>query len=81
MSHNSFDLASEKRKRLHGPNFVNWSQRNACTGAHTQCILFLTFSSAQRIIGPGWQTYLACEALTVNTAVKGESAALVLDSV
>ena len=33
------------------------------------------------IIGTGWQTYRACEALIVNSAVKEESAALVFESV
>ena len=37
--------------------------------------------SAQTIIGPDFQTCGACEALVFNSAGKGESVALVLDSV
>ena len=37
--------------------------------------------SAQTLIGPRFETCGACEALVLNSAVKRESAALVLDSV
>ena len=37
--------------------------------------------SAQRLSGPRFETCWACEALVLNSAVKTETAALVLDSV